>query len=146
MNVATILIIDDDAFVRETVDVLLTQGGYTVACAASARSGLSMLRTMRIDLVLLDIHMPEMDGLATLSTIRRTIRPAPPILMLTSDRRPEPVAEARARGCAGYIAKPFTPDGLSERVKMALRRTSTSRGGDGTVETATADPGAWILD
>lgn len=119
----TVLIVEDDDMTREMMDITLSQAGYAVLAAGSGEAALALLRRVRVGLVLLDVHMPRMSGLEVLAAIRRTIRSGPAVLMVTANREPETVEEAIRLGCAGYVAKPFTPSTLLARVARALART-----------------------
>ncbi len=116
----TVLVIDDEPIIRELVDVSLSQHGFQVMLCADGAAGLDVLRRTRIDLVLLDIHMPRFSGFDMLRSIRQMGRTSPPVLMVTADRRPEVVEQAAKLGCSGYVAKPFLPADLVTRVKRAV--------------------------
>lgn len=116
----TVLIVEDDEIVREVMDLTLSQAGYRVVTAASGEDGLDMLRRMQLDLVLLDVHMPRVSGLDMLLAMERLARPAPPVVMVSANRGAATVRGAMALGCAAYVAKPFTPEGLLERVRKVL--------------------------
>lgn len=106
--------------IREVMDVALTQQGYQVLLAGDGASALDLLRRMRIDLVLLDIHMPRFSGLDFLQTLRTLVRSGPPVLMVTADHTAGAVQEALRLGCSGYVVKPFRPEDLIQRVRRAL--------------------------
>jgi len=114
-----ILVVEDEELIREMMDIALTQAGYRVTTVADGFAALEVLKHQRVQLVLLDVHMPAMSGLEVLEKIRRRVRPTPPVLMVTANRNAETVAEAMRLGCAGYIAKPFAPADLIARVKSA---------------------------
>lgn len=116
----SILIVEDDENIRELSDYILSQGGYQVFKANNGRDALDMLRQQRFNLVLLDVHMPIMSGLDVLRSIARPGVPMQPVLMVTANRNIDTVNEAMQLGCIGYIAKPFTPEILLERVRKAL--------------------------
>lgn len=116
----SILVVDDDAFIRELVDVTLSQAGFHVVTASSGRTALEVLGQVRIDLVLLDIHMPGMDGLAVLELAARRYGARVPIIMMTADSGEDKVREALRMGCAGYVVKPFTPQSLCARIQACL--------------------------
>jgi DNA-binding response OmpR family regulator len=117
---ASILIVEDDEMIREMMDVILTQAGYTVSMAAGGEAALDLLKRMRFQLVLLDVHMPRVSGLDVLKTMQALGRAMPPTVMVTANRNAETVGEAMKLGCVGYVAKPFTPDALRARVRSAL--------------------------
>lgn len=115
-----ILVIEDEPFVREMVDLMLTQAGYVVATAKSGAIALDILQHMRPSLILLDINMPGMSGLDVLRTIRRNGQITAPVLMLTANQSAETVREVMALGGNGYVLKPFTVEVLLGRVRKAL--------------------------
>ena len=82
----TILIVDDDALMRRSVSVTLTQAGYTTMTAANGEEALQIVRTRPPDLVLLDIGLPGVDGLEALRTFRREVA-ALPVIFVTARRR-----------------------------------------------------------
>lgn len=124
---ATVMIVEDDEMIREMMDITLSQAGYGVTTAGSGASALDLLKRVRIDLILLDVHMPHMSGLEVLASLRRSGRAAPPVLMVTANRQAETVAEAMRLGCVGYIAKPFAPGELLGRVARALAPRPAAR-------------------
>lgn len=116
----TILVVDDDALIRELADVTLSQAGFHVISAASGETALQVIGRTRIDLMLLDIHMPRMDGLAVLDAAVRRHGARMPIVMMTADSGADKVREARRMGCVGYVVKPFAPQSLCARVQACL--------------------------
>lgn len=124
---ATVMIVEDDESIREMMHVTLSQAGYAVAPAASGESALDLLGRVRVDLVLLDVHMPRMSGLDVLSAMASMGRHKPPVLMVTANRQSATVAEAMRLGCVGYMAKPFAPADLLGRVSRALTRDPARR-------------------
>jgi len=117
----TILIIDDDPLIRQVADLVLTQAGYTVISASTGESGLQMIDHVRAHLVLLDIQMPDMSGLAVLNMLRRHRHNKVPVMMLTAKGDIETVKAALSAGADGYMVKPFKADDLVRRVQAALR-------------------------
>ncbi len=117
----TILVIDDDPLIRQVADLVLTQAGYTVASASTGESGLRMIAHTRAQLVLLDIQMPDMSGLAVLKMLRRHRRNKVPVMMLTAKGDIETVKAALSAGANGYMVKPFKADDLIRRVQAALK-------------------------
>ena len=122
----TVMIVEDDDMVREMMDITLSQAGYRVTSVGSGESALDLLRRIKVDLVLLDIHMPQMSGLDVLMAMGRMGRNTP-VLMVTANRQAETVAEAMRLGCVGYMAKPFAPTDLLGRVNRVLTGRSTAR-------------------
>jgi DNA-binding response OmpR family regulator len=119
-----ILVIDDDADVRETIRIALEAEGYEVVDAGDGQQGLAAFRRRVPDLVITDIVMPVTEGLQTIREIRR-LRPAAPILAVSAGGRAgrhDFLEIARSLGAWEVIAKPFDPDELVARVKSCLAR------------------------
>jgi excisionase family DNA binding protein len=116
-----ILIVDDDARVREYVRVNLELEGYAVREAASAEEGLAVLEEVSPDLVLLDVMMPEVDGWEMLRRVQeRHGVGAIPVVMFSGKVDEDVAAEATARGAQGFLGKPFDPQQLIEHTKQLL--------------------------
>ena len=126
---ATVMIVEDDEMIREMMDITLSQAGYGVAAAGSGESALDLLKRVKVDLVLLDVHMPRMSGLDVLMAMAKSGRNSPPVLMVTANRQAGTVAEAMRLGCVGYMAKPFAPGDLLGRVARALATRPAIRAG-----------------
>ena len=117
----TILIVDDDERLREYVRANLELEGCVVREAASPEEGLEALEEEPPDLVLLDVMMPRVDAWEMLRRVQErhgvgTI----PVLMFSGKLDERAVAEARARGATGFVAKPFDPQQLIESAKQLL--------------------------
>ena len=126
---ATVLVVEDDDMIREMIDITLSQAGYCVASAGSGASALDLLKRVKVDLVLMDVHMPRMSGLDVLIAMTRMGRARPPVLMVTANRQADTIAEAMRLGCIGYMAKPFAPGDLLGRVARALAARPATRAG-----------------
>jgi DNA-binding response OmpR family regulator len=124
---STVMIVEDDESIREMIDITLSQAGYRVTAVGSGESALDLLKRIKVDLVLLDVHMPHMSGLDVLMAMARMGRPSPPVLMVTANRQADTVAEAVRLGCVGYMAKPFAPADLLGRVARALAPRPNTR-------------------
>jgi len=118
--IARILIVEDEEMIRELMHITVAQGGHEVTTTSSGGGALDLLKRTRFDLVLLDIHMPQMSGLDVLRTMSRMGRAMPPVLMVTANRSLDAINEALQLGCAGYVAKPFQPAELRARVVKAM--------------------------
>lgn len=116
-----ILVIDDDPLLRQYVELVLGQGGYSVSSVKSGALGLEALQQARWDLVLLDIEMPDMSGLDLLSLLRRYQKSPVKVMMMTARRDAETVTHSMVTGADGYLLKPFDPDGLLARVGVMLK-------------------------
>jgi len=117
----TILVIDDDPLIVQVAGLALTQAGYVVLSALTGEAGLKTLEHTRAHLVLLDIQMPDMTGLAVLNILRAHRRNKVPVMMLTARRDVETVKAALNAGANGYMVKPFKPADLVRRVQAALK-------------------------
>jgi DNA-binding response OmpR family regulator len=115
-----VLVVDDDADVRELVAELLARAGYSVSQAPNGREALKLLFDERPDLVLLDISMPELDGWATLERIRE-LSDVPVLMLSALGAELEKVRALRA-GADDYVTKPFGRQELLARVESLLRR------------------------
>ncbi|MGE4410186.1 MAG: response regulator [Sphingomonadales bacterium] len=108
---------DDDDILRVAQLCLEHMGGYDVTCFDSPREALERVVCERPDFILLDVMMPEMDGLRTLDCLRAQVKLYEvPIAFMSARVRPEEIADYQARGANGVIAKPFDPARLSEQV------------------------------
>jgi len=117
---AAILIIEDDPLVRQFVELVLAQAGYNVSSVGTGELGLKALQQSKWDLVLLDINLPDMTGVALLRLLRRYQRVKAPVMMMTAKGDLATVREAMEAGADGYLVKPFTPDALTKRVGAML--------------------------
>ena len=116
-----ILVVDDDADIRELVRTLLERAGHEVVEAADGRAGLKALYAAPADLVILDVTMPELDGWATLERIRDVSEV--PVLMLTARADELERVRGLTGGADDYVAKPFGRQELVARVQALLRRS-----------------------
>ncbi len=122
----TILVVDDDPDIARFVEVNLRSAGYDVAVAGDGEAALERARTLRPDLVLLDVMMPRMTGLEFCAALRSDPEMgAVPILMLTAKAQERDVDHGFAAGADDYILKPFSPRELLTRVNAALARRRT---------------------
>jgi DNA-binding response OmpR family regulator len=115
-----ILVVDDDALMRRSTGLQLEQAGYRASTAASAEDALALAQRDRPDLILLDIGLPGMDGLQTLSSFKQ--QTAAPVIFVSARRRELDTILGLELGADDYITKPFNPDVLLARVKAVLRR------------------------
>jgi DNA-binding response OmpR family regulator len=121
-----ILVVDDEANIRDLVTVYLTAAGFDVNQAADGPGALSTFAQRAPDLVILDIMLPGLSGMAVCRTIRETSRV--PIIMLTArDTDLDKVALLES-GADDYVTKPFSPPELVARVRAVLRRTQETTG------------------
>ncbi|WGM31959.1 response regulator [Brevundimonas sp. NIBR11] len=119
MTSARILLIEDDAILRDAVDIILSQVGHQVTGVGSGEEGLAQIGRVDPHLVLLDVRLPRMSGVDTLRAVRKAGHKMP-VLMLTADNSPATVRDVLADGGNGYILKPFEPEQLLRRVQATL--------------------------
>ena len=118
---ATILAVDDSASMRQMVVMTLKGAGYEVEEAVDGVAALQLARSKSFNLVLTDVNMPNMDGIA----LTRELRSLPaykfiPILTLTTESGDDKKQEGKAAGATGWLVKPFNPDQLISTVKRVL--------------------------
>lgn len=117
----SILAVDDSPSMRQMVVFTLRGAGYEVVEAGDGVQALSVARQKKVNLVLTDVNMPNMDGL----TLIRELRALPdyrliPILFLTTESSPEKKQEGRTAGATGWLVKPFNPEKLLATIKKVL--------------------------
>jgi DNA-binding NtrC family response regulator len=117
----TVLVIDDEEIIRETFEALLAGQGYVVRSADTAKRGLELLAEGRFDAVLLDIGLPDRDGLDVLEEIRRFDEDLP-VIMVTAKGTIENAVTATRRGAFQFIAKPFQNDEVLVTLHNAFER------------------------
>jgi CheY-like chemotaxis protein len=121
---ARVLAIDDDGAICATVSVILERAGHQVVTAQDGRRGLAVLDAGQFDLLLIDIFMPEMDGLETIRVLRRS-KPSLPIIVMSGamvDREttPDYLSFGTKLGAIESLRKPFKPAALVEAVDRCL--------------------------
>jgi DNA-binding response OmpR family regulator len=118
-----VLVVDDDTRLYELLASYLEQNGMSPAHASSGRRALDLLEREAFDAVLLDVMMPEMDGLGVLSRVRARW-PSLPVIMLTAKGDETDRVVGLELGADDYLAKPFSPRELLARLKAVLRRAN----------------------
>lgn len=118
----TCLIVDDDLRVAHLLTLVLKEADYEVATASNLLDGLVHLRTPRPTLVLLDIHLPDGDGLDLCRWIRADGDNRTTIIVCTADHRPAVTVKALAAGADDVVTKPFSLEELIARIDAAIRR------------------------
>ena len=119
-----VLIVDDSAAIRKILQRILRQADVRIGEVWEAGNGveaLEMMRSRPVGLILSDVNMPDMDGLALLREVRASPEwKSVPFLLITTDGSQNKVLEAVSLGAAGYVKKPFTAEQIKE--KLALIR------------------------
>jgi len=117
----TVLVVDNEAFNVDLVKTILTRAGFKVISANSGKKAISMVKKRNPDLVLMDVQLPEMDGLET--TRRLMGDPATravKVLAFSALAMPSDIDKALEAGCVGYITKPVGARELIEKVKAHI--------------------------
>jgi len=118
----TILVVDDSVTMRALVRSALEDDQHQVVEAADAQAALTALDAAPADLVITDVNMPGMDGLALVRVLRSRPRERlVPILVLTTEGGEPMKQRGREAGATGWIVKPFNPEGLRDIVRRVLR-------------------------
>jgi len=122
----SILVIDDDRLVREAMQIMLRAGGYDVTVAVDGKSGIEAIKSRPFDLVIVDLFMPDMNGLKVTEAVRQSNPTIPLIIasgfMFGGDCPPMPEFEAMATeaGAALTLYKPFRPAQVLHAVEQAI--------------------------
>jgi two-component system response regulator MtrA len=123
---ARILLVEDDASIREITTIGLRNAGFEVDTAADGQEGLDRFRSAAYDLVLLDVMLPRLDGLEVARAIRRVS--TVPVVMLTARADTIDVVVGLEAGADDYVRKPFEVPELVARVRAAIRRAGREAG------------------
>src|SRR3954468_19787992 len=103
-----VLIVEDDPGMRDIMTRMVHRLGYAVVTAAGGREALDRLREQRVDIMLLDLMMPELDGFEVCRALQQdSALPRPYIIIVSARSAPEDQLKARALGAADYLTKPF---------------------------------------
>jgi len=120
MSAKTILVVEDEASIAEVVSLYLKRAGYNVLIAADGKIAMNMLERQIPDFVILDLMLPEVDGLSLTRWLRD--RSDVPIIMLTARREEIDRIAGLEMGADDYVVKPFSPQELVSRVRAVMRR------------------------
>lgn len=117
----TVLVVDDSTTIRQMVSFTLKEAGFSVVEAVDGQDALESLAARRMDLIVTDLNMPRLDGIAFIRALRS--RPASrytPVLMLTTESQESKRQEGRSAGASAWIVKPFHPDKLLQVIGKVL--------------------------
>lgn len=121
MKKKKVLVVDDDKKSRYLVSFLLEKEGFKVIIATNGLEGIEAARKQQVDLIIMDVKMPKMDGYETTKRIRRLKKyKSIPIIALTSYAMTEDKERALKAGCTGYIPKPITSETFISEIKKFL--------------------------
>jgi DNA-binding response OmpR family regulator len=118
--VSSVLVVEDDPAIRSAVQRAMTDRGHAVAVAATGMAGLETVLQGGPDVVLLDLGLPDIDGMTLISMIRAAS--AVPIVVVTARDDDASIVQALDAGADDYVVKPFGADQVSARVRAVLRR------------------------
>ena len=140
-----ILIVEDDEDIRELIRYNLAKEGYNPVCVTSGEDALATARTEQLDLVILDLMLPGVDGFDVCKSLRANESTREiPIIMLTARAGEADIISGLEMGADDYLTKPFSPRILIARIRAVLRRKAAVPPGDTdkiSITTLTIDPG-----
>ena len=117
-----ILVVDDSNSIRDMVSFTLKSAGYETVEARDGKEGLSKAQAGSFDLVISDVNMPNMDGIALCGELRKLVSfKFTPILMLTTESSGDMKLRGKAAGATGWLVKPFNPEKLLATIKRVIR-------------------------
>jgi two-component system chemotaxis response regulator CheY len=117
-----ILSVDDSASIRQMVSFTLNKAGYQVTEAVDGKDGLVKAEMKKVDLIITDLNMPNMDGIQMITAVRKLPGYGfTPILMLTTESQAEKKDAGRKAGATGWIVKPFNADQLIAVVQKLVK-------------------------
>ncbi len=119
--VRTILVAEDDTDTREFTVMLLSMAGYQTLEAASGAAALATIARQMVQAILLDLRLPDMDGLAVCRQLRGNGHPDLPIILMTADQTPDVERRARDAGVTAFLSKPFAPEALLQKLSDLVR-------------------------
>ena len=128
-----ILVIDDEAIVRTSCERTLAPEGYEVKSADSGKQGIEFLEKEPFSLVLLDLKMPDIDGIEVLNKIK-VAWPETKVVMITGYSTVDTAVQALRLGAYNFIEKPFTPDTLISAVEEVFEKSNQDTGDSGPAE------------
>ncbi len=117
----TIMVVDDSASIRQVVNLTLKKSGYDVIEATDGRDALSKLTGQKINLIVCDVNMPNMDGIMFLKSLKSTdAYRFTPVIMLTTESQEARKQEGKAAGARAWVVKPFKPEQMLDAVSKLV--------------------------
>jgi len=121
VNNIKILVVDDEAIVLDSCRHVLEAEGFEVYLVPSADEALEAMKNDDFDLLLIDVKMPERNGIYLMGEVKKTW-PEISIIVMSGYPTPETIADSVKMGAAAFIAKPFTPDELLETIRQVIQK------------------------
>lgn len=137
-NEGTILIIDDEAQIRRLLEITLSANGYRISEASNGKEGLTMAATSQPVLIILDLGLPDADGLDILKKLREWYQK--PVIILSVRNSEDDIVKALDNGANDYLTKPFRTGELLARIRVAIRQSQ------GTSDNPTLEFGSLTID
>lgn len=116
-----IMVVDDSASVRQVVGIALRGAGYDVVEAADGKDALAKLNGNKVNLIISDVNMPNMDGISFVKEVKKMdAYKFTPIIMLTTEGAEEKKKEGQQAGAKAWVVKPFKPEQMLKAVSMLI--------------------------
>ena len=139
-----ILVVEDEQSIAHFISTVLTSNGYEAMQASSGTEALSMISSHCPDLIILDLGLPDMDGLEILRQLRSWT--SLPVVVVSARSHEKDKVDALDLGADDYLTKPFGTDELLARVRTAIRHTRTASGNDEIAQKGTYTVGDMVID
>lgn len=139
-----ILVVEDERRIQSFMNAILTSNGYDVICANTGSQAYSMITSHCPDLVILDLGLPDIDGLNVLSAMRQWTQL--PVIVVSARSYERDKVEALDMGADDYISKPFGASELLARIRTAIRHTRTASGNSNIVKSGKFTTGDLTID
>ena len=139
-----ILVVEDERRIQSFINAILTSNGYDVICANTGSQAYSMITSHCPDLVILDLGLPDIDGLNVLSAMRQWTQM--PVIVVSARSHERDKVEALDMGADDYISKPFGASELLARIRTAIRHTRAASGNSGIAKSGKFTVGELTVD
>ena len=124
MSMKTILIVDDSATIRQQLQSLLEEHGFTVTQAEDGQQGVARAEEAPVDMMIVDVNMPNMNGIQMVEEVRKQSHHRDtPIFMLTTESTKGVMAMGKQAGATAWFVKPFRPEMLLKGIRRVLSQT-----------------------
>ena len=138
-----VVVVDDDAVILKQANLVLSEAGFKVTCLKNGKLLMDYIKVNQVDLLLLDIRMPEMDGFETISALRNweseNSKEAVPVIFLTANEDSDSEAKGLSLGAMDFIRKPFSSEALKIRIRNLIDLISLQRDLHSEVKKKTAE-------